>query len=188
MEQVPRHLFGLDDQRAGAYDDASFPIGDGQSTPQPYMVALMAELLEVEPGDRVLEIGTGSGYQAAVLASMGVEIFSIEIRPRLCERATQVLQELGYTSAHIRCGDGYNGWPEEGPFDGILVTAASEEIPEPLLDQLRVGAKMVIPLGPFYQDLKTITRTADGLREQSVIPVRFKGFDRSGESRKDEDQ
>jgi protein-L-isoaspartate(D-aspartate) O-methyltransferase len=105
----------------------------------------MAELLEVVPGERVLEIGTGSGYQAAVLASMGAEVYSIEIRPRLCQRATQVLQELGYTSAHILCGDGYNGWPEEGPFDGILVTAASEEVPEPLLDQLLEGGKMVIP-------------------------------------------
>jgi protein-L-isoaspartate(D-aspartate) O-methyltransferase len=187
MNQVPRHLFGLDSLRERAYDDASLPIGDDQSTPEPYMVALMAELLEVVPGERVLEIGTGSGYQAAVLASMGAEVYSIEIRPRLCERATEVLKELGYTSAHIRCGDGYNGWPEEGPFDGILVTAASEEVPEPLLDQLLEGGKMVIPVGPFYQDLKMITRTADGLREQSVIPVRFKGFDRSGQDQKGEE-
>jgi protein-L-isoaspartate(D-aspartate) O-methyltransferase len=151
------------------------------------MVALMAELLEVAPGERILEIGTGSGYQAAVLSSMGAEVYSIEIRPRLCKRASQVLQELGYTSAHVRCGDGYNGWPEEGPFDGILVTAAPEEVPEPLLDQLLEGGKMVIPVGPFYQDLKMITRTADGLREQSVIPVRFKGFDRSGDDREVEE-
>jgi protein-L-isoaspartate(D-aspartate) O-methyltransferase len=187
MNQVPRHLFGLEDQRERAYDDASLPIGDGQSTPEPYMVALMAELLEVSPGERVLEIGTGSGYQAAVLASMGAEVYSIEIRPRLCERATQVLKEFGYTTAHIRCGDGYNGWPEEGPFDGILVTAAPEEVPEPLLDQLHEGGKMVIPVGPFYQDLKLITRTADGLREQSVIPVRFKGIDRSGQDQESEE-
>jgi protein-L-isoaspartate(D-aspartate) O-methyltransferase len=178
MGTVPRHLFGLEEMQPHAYEDAPLPIGDSQSTPQPYVVALMTELLDVGPGDRVLEIGTGSGYQSAVLAAMGVEVYSIEIRQRLCEQAARRLAGLGYTSAHIRCGDGYGGWPEKAPFDGVLVTAAPEEIPEPLLEQLAVGANMVIPIGPFYQDLKVITRTEDGLRERSVIPVRFTGFDR----------
>lgn len=181
MREVPRHRFGLDDYRDIAYADAPLPIGDGKNTPQPYVVALMTELLEVEPGDKVLEVGTGSGYQSAVLAAMGVSVFSIEIRPRLCELAAQRLAELGFDSAHVRCGDGYGGWPEEAPFDGILVTAAGEEIPEPLLEQLAEGANMVIPIGPFYQDLKVITRAPDGgIRERSVIPVRFTGLDRIG--------
>ena len=140
---------------------------------RPYIVALMSELLEVGDGKKVLEIGTGSGYQAAVLAEMGVEVRSIEIRPRLCERAAKTLAELEYSLVQVRCGDGYGGWPEESPFDGIIVTAAPERVPDPLLDQLALGAKMVIPVGDFYQELKVITRTPDGFDERSVIPVRF---------------
>jgi protein-L-isoaspartate(D-aspartate) O-methyltransferase len=120
-----------------------------------------------------LEIGTGSGYQAAVLADMGVSVFSIEIRRRLCDRAVETLADLGYESAHVRCGDGYGGWPDQAPFDGIIVTAAPERIPDPLLDQLAEGAHMVIPVGDFYQELKVITRTGDKFEERSVIPVRF---------------
>ena len=173
MRQVPRHLFVPEESRSGAYADSPLPIGDGQTISQPYIVALMTELLEVGEGDTVLEIGTGSGYQAAVLAEMGVEVFSIEIRPRLCESARQTLDRLGYDKAHVRCGDGYAGWPDEAPFDGIVVTAAPERIPDPLLDQLAVGANMVIPVGAFYQELKVITRTEEAFEERSVIPVRF---------------
>jgi protein-L-isoaspartate(D-aspartate) O-methyltransferase len=173
MRTVPRHLFVAESVRSAAYADSPQPIGDGQTISQPYIVALMTELLEVAPGDAVLEIGTGSGYQAAVLAEMGVEVYSIEIKPRLCQQAQETLAELGYERAHVRCGDGYGGWPEHAPFDGIIVTAAPERIPEPLLEQLAVGAHMVIPVGAFYQELKVITRTEQGLDERSVIPVRF---------------
>jgi protein-L-isoaspartate(D-aspartate) O-methyltransferase len=173
MRAVPRHLFVPENQREGAYHDSPLPIGDSQTISQPYIVALMSELLEVQPGQKVLEIGTGSGYQAAVLAEMGIDVRSIEIRPRLCERAAETLAELGYDSVQVRCGDGYAGWPEDGPFDGIIVTAAPERIPDPLLEQLAVGAHMVIPVGDFYQELMVITRGDNGFDERSVIPVRF---------------
>jgi protein-L-isoaspartate(D-aspartate) O-methyltransferase len=173
MRTVPRHLFVSDNYRDAAYQDSPLPIGDSQTISQPYIVALMSELLEVGPGKMVLEIGTGSGYQAAVLAEMGVEVRSIEIRPRLCESAAKILRELGYSSVEVRCGDGYGGWPEEAPFDGIIVTAAPERVPDPLLEQLALGARMVIPVGDFYQELKVITKTPDGFDERSVIPVRF---------------
>ncbi len=173
MRSVPRHLFVPEGGRDGAYQDSPLPIGDSQTISQPYIVALMSELLEVRPGSKVLEIGTGSGYQAAVLAAMGVEVYSIEIRTRLCEKAGETLAELGYHSVRVRCGDGYGGWPEEAPFDGIIVTAAPELVPDPLLDQLAPGANMVIPVGDFYQELKVITRTDGGFDERAVIPVRF---------------
>jgi len=173
MRTVPRHLFVPESARDGAYADSPMPIGDGQTISQPYIVALMTELLEVGPGDSVLEVGTGSGYQAAVLAQMGVNVYSIEIKPRLCQAAQETLAELGYDLAHVRCGDGYGGWPERAPFDGIIVTAAPERIPAPLLEQLATGSHMVIPVGAFYQELKVITRTEQGVDERSVIPVRF---------------
>jgi protein-L-isoaspartate(D-aspartate) O-methyltransferase len=173
VRSVPRHLFVPEASRDRAYDDSPQAIGHGQTISQPYIVALMTELLELDPGGRVLEIGTGSGYQAAVLAAMGIEVFSIEIRTQLCESAARTLAEMGYENVHVRCGDGYGGWPEGAPFDGIVVTAAPERIPGPLLEQLREGAHMVIPVGSFYQELKVITRTAEGFSERSVIPVRF---------------
>ncbi len=173
MRSVPRHRFVPEDYREASYQDSPLPIGESQTISQPYIVALMSELLEVEPGDKVLEIGTGSGYQAAVLAAMGVEVFTVEIRQGLCERAEAVLADLGYDNAHVRCGDGYGGWPEESPFAGVIVTAAPDRIPEPLIDQLAVGARMVIPLGDFYQQLMVIKKTDDGVEERSVIPVRF---------------
>ncbi len=173
IRSVPRHLFIPEGYRDHAYDDSPQAIGDGQTISQPYIVALMTELLEVGPGARVLEIGTGSGYQAAVLAAMGVEVFSIEIRPGLCRRASETLEELGYENVHVHCGDGYGGWPDEAPFNGIVVTAAPERIPAPLLDQLAEGAHLVIPVGAFYQELKVITRDGNEMAERSVIPVRF---------------
>ena len=173
MRTVPRHVFVPADVRMEAYDDHPLPIGNGQTISQPYIVGLMSELLDVAPGDRVLEIGTGSGYQAAVLAAMGCEVYSIEIREPLAAAARQLLESLHYGSVHIRAGDGYGGWSEAAPFAGIIVTAAPERIPEPLLDQLEVGGHLVIPVGSFYQQLKVLTRTADGYDERDVIPVRF---------------
>jgi protein-L-isoaspartate(D-aspartate) O-methyltransferase len=173
MRSVPRHLFVPPASRDDAYGDFPLPIGDSQTISQPYIVALMSELLEVGPGSRVLEIGTGAGYQAAVLAAMGVEVYSIEILPRLCERARETLAELEVDRVEVRCGDGYGGWPEEAPFDGIIVTAAPATVPGPLLDQLAEGANMVIPVGNFYQELKVITRVGRNFQERSVIPVRF---------------
>ena len=173
MRSVPRHRFVPEDYREASYQDSPLPIGESQTISQPYIMALMSELLEVEPGDKVLEIGTGSGYQAAVLAAMGVEVFTVEIRQGLCERAEVILADLGYDNARVRCGDGYGGWPEESPFAGVIVTAAPDRIPEPLIDQLAVGARMVIPLGDFYQQLMVIKKTEDGVEERSVIPVRF---------------
>jgi protein-L-isoaspartate(D-aspartate) O-methyltransferase len=173
MRTVPRHLFVPEDVRAQAYEDHPLPIGEGQTISQPYIVGLMSELLEVKPGNRVLEIGTGSGYQAAVLASMGCEVYTIEIRPQLAEAARQRLAALEIHGVHVRAGDGYGGWPEAAPFAGIIVTAAPERTPQPLLDQLSVGGHLVIPVGSFYQQLKVYTRTEDGFSERDVIPVRF---------------
>ena len=173
MRSVPRHRFVSEDYREAAYNDSPLPIGESQTISQPYIVALMSELLEVAPGDKVLEIGTGSGYQAAILAEMGVEVYTVEIRQRLCERAEAILADLEYSNAHVRCGDGYGGWPEAAPFAGIIVTAAPDRIPDPLVDQLAQGARMVIPLGDFYQQLMVIKKTEDGVDERSVIPVRF---------------
>jgi protein-L-isoaspartate(D-aspartate) O-methyltransferase len=174
LRTVPRHLFVPADVRAEAYADRPLPIGEGQTISQPYIVGLMTELLEVKPGDRVLEIGTGSGYQAAVLAAMGCEVYTIEIRERLAREAAKRLADLGYKHAHVRTGDGYAGWPEAGPFAGIVVTAAPERIPQPLKEQLTIGGHLVIPVGSFYQQLKVITRRGpEDFPEHDVIPVRF---------------
>jgi protein-L-isoaspartate(D-aspartate) O-methyltransferase len=173
MEQVPRHQFVPDSLRDRAYVDSPLAIGSGQTISQPYVVALMTSLLELDGDERVLEIGTGSGYQAAVLSRLAMDVFTVEIRESLGRRAEQTIAALGYTNVHIRIGDGYQGWPEEAPFDGIIVTAAPESIPEPLIDQLKVGGKLVIPLGDFFQDLVVITKTPDGIEKKEVIPVRF---------------
>jgi protein-L-isoaspartate(D-aspartate) O-methyltransferase len=150
------------------------PIAHGQTISQPYIVALMTELANVKPGDTVLEVGTGSGYQAAVLAEMGVKVFSIEIIEPLARQAKATLSELGYgKQVHVRHGDGYAGWPEHAPFDAVMVTAAPPKIPEPLKQQLKVGGRLVIPVGKHYQSLIRVTRTRAGYREESVIPVRF---------------
>ena len=174
MRKVPRHRFMPESQRAHAYDDRPLPIAHGQTISQPYIVALMSELADVKPGDTVLEVGTGSGYQAAVLAEMGVKVFSIEIIEPLAKQATATLSELGYgNKVEVRHGDGYAGWPERAPFDAVIVTAAPPKIPKPLQQQLKVGGRLVIPVGKHYQSLIRVTRTKDGFREESVIPVRF---------------
>ncbi len=173
---VPRHRFVPSGLWAQAYANHPLPIGRGQTISQPYIVAIMSQLLGVDPGDRVFELGTGSGYQAAVLAAMGVEVYSVEIVPELAEQAAATLAELGYDKVRVRAGDGYAGWPEAAPFDGIIVTAAGPEIPPALAAQLAVGGRMLIPLGAEHevQTLTVVTKQADGsLRTREALPVRF---------------
>jgi protein-L-isoaspartate(D-aspartate) O-methyltransferase len=162
MRRVPRHLFVPDEYLNRAYNNNPLPIGYGQTISQPYIVGLMSEALNVEPGDRVLEIGTGSGYQAAVLAEMGIEVYTIEIIEPLAEEAAQRLSALGYDSVQVRIGDGYYGWPEFAPFDAIIATAAPDHVPQPLLEQLKVGGTLVIPIGPVggFQELWQIKRVS----------------------------
>jgi protein-L-isoaspartate(D-aspartate) O-methyltransferase len=174
MRKVPRHLFVEAAERGSAYEDHPLPIGGQQTISQPYIVALMSELLGLTPDSRVLEIGTGSGYQSAVLGELAREVYSIEIIPELARSAAEKLRTLGYANVIVREGDGYRGWPEKAPFDGIIVTAAPPRIPEPLLDQLAPGGRMVIPVGGFFQELKVFTKGADGsVSEKGIIPVRF---------------
>jgi protein-L-isoaspartate(D-aspartate) O-methyltransferase len=172
MRAVPRHRFVPASEQASAYADHPLPIGYQQTISQPYIVAFMTELAAVKPGDTVLEVGTGSGYQAAVLAEMGVKVYSIEIVAPLAEQASETLAALGY-DVTVRHGDGYAGWPEHAPFDAILVTAAPPKIPEPLERQLEVGGRLVIPVGEYFQSLLVVTRTRDGYRQKDVLPVRF---------------
>jgi protein-L-isoaspartate(D-aspartate) O-methyltransferase len=176
MRRVPRHEFVHEGERRHAYEDRPLPIGHGQTISQPYIVAIMAEVAEIAPDARVLEIGTGSGYGAAVLAEIAKDVYTIEIVEPLAEEAGRTLARLGYENVHVRAGDGYRGWPEEAPFDAILVTAAPEKIPPPLLSQLKPGGLMVIPVGAFYQELKVIERREDGYLERGVLPVRFVPF------------
>lgn len=173
MRQVPRHLFVPAEVRHLAYTDQPLPIGEGQTISQPYIVALMTELAQLEPGEKALEIGTGSGYQAAVLAAITEEVYSIEILEPLARRAEQTLRDAGVTSVRIRAGDGYLGWPEAAPFDAILVTAAAPRVPQPLVDQLAMNGRLVLPLGELFQELIVLTRTPAGVQEERVIPVRF---------------
>ena len=173
MGRVPRHLFVPEKVRPQAYEDFPLPIGSQQTISQPYIVALMTSLLDLKGGEKVLEIGTGSGYQAAVLSQVAGEVYTIEILGPLSESARRAIDGLGYGNIHFRVGDGYAGWPEAAPFDGILVTAAPEKVPQPLLDQLKVGGKLVIPVGSFFQDLLVYTRTATGIERKNVAPVRF---------------
>ena len=176
MGRVERHEFVPMALRAAAYEDRPLPIGYGQTISQPYIVALMTNLLEPTAGDRVLEIGTGSGYQAAVLAELGLEVYSIEIIPELGDEAAARLDRLGYDKVATRVGDGYYGWPERASFDGLVVTAAAGHVPPPLIEQLKPGGRMVIPVGePFrVQQLVLITKAADGsLRSRQLLPVRF---------------
>jgi protein-L-isoaspartate(D-aspartate) O-methyltransferase len=183
LRAVPRHLFVPDDLQLDAYGDFPLPIGYGQTISQPYIVALMSEALHLAAGERVLEIGTGSGYQAAVLAEMGMEVYSIEIIPELAEGAAAHLAAAGYDSVVTRAADGYWGWEEHAPFQGIMVTAAPDHLPEPLIAQLAPGGRMVIPIGPVgaVQTLWSFQKDAAGqLVGQNLGPVRFVPFTRSG--------
>jgi protein-L-isoaspartate(D-aspartate) O-methyltransferase len=173
MGEVPRHAFVPEHLQSQAYVDGPLAIGSGQTISQPYIVALMTELLELDGDEKILEIGTGSGYQAAVLARVAREVYTVEIREELGKQAEQRLAELGYDNIHLRIGDGYQGWPEQAPFDGIMVTAAPATVPQPLIDQLKEGGRLVIPVGDYFQDLLVITKTADGVEQREIIPVRF---------------
>ena len=173
MRTVPRHCFVPEKHRPYSYSDEPLPIGEGQTISQPYIVAYMTEAMELRSTDRVLEIGTGSGYQAAVLARIVDSVFTIEIIEPLAQRAESTLAELGYTNVFVRCGDGYRGWPEHAPFDAIIVTAAPDHVPKPLIDQLAVGGRLVIPVGIISQDLLVVRRIKDGVVTDTTLPVRF---------------
>ena len=173
MRAVPRHAFVPEGERARAYDDGPLSIGRGQTISQPYIVALMTELARLEPTSRVLEIGTGCGYQTAVLAACAGWVWTIELEPELAARAARTLAELGVANVTPRVGDGSLGWPEAAPFDAILVTAAPADVPPALLEQLAEGGRLVIPLGTTSQDLWVFAREPDGIRRESIIPVRF---------------
>lgn len=173
MRKVARHRFVPASLEDRAYSDGPLPIGEGQTISQPYIVALMTELLGLKSGDKVLEIGTGSGYQAAVLGEIVEEVYTIEIICSLAETAEKRLKEMGYENITVSCADGYQGWKEHAPFDGVIVTAAPDHIPQPLVDQLKVGAKLVIPVGDVFQELMVITKTETGIKKMNAIPVRF---------------
>ncbi len=173
MRRVPRHEFVPAALRAQAYADGPLPIGHEQTISQPYIVALMTQLAALGPASRVLEVGTGSGYQAAILAEVARDVYTIEIVEPLARSAEATLRRLGYERVHVRAGDGYRGWPEAAPFDAILVTAAPERVPAPLLEQLAVGGRLVIPVGRIDQELEVHRRTATGFEVERVAPVRF---------------
>ncbi len=175
MEKVPRHEFVPEKYRAFAYEDSPLPIGKGQTISQPYIVALMTECLNLEGNEKVLEVGTGSGYQAAILSELAKEVYTIEIVEPLAERAEELLKKLGYRNVKVKCGDGYLGWEEYAPFDGIIVTCAPDHIPQPLIDQLAEGGRMVIPVGEVYfpQVLKLIEKREGKVTVRNVTPVRF---------------
>ncbi len=174
MRKVPRHEFVPPAQSRSAYRNRPLAIGGGQTISQPYIVALMTDLLGLKPGDNVLEIGTGSGYQAAVLAQLAKDVYTIEIVESLGRSAAQTLARLGYANVHAKIGDGYQGWPERAPFDAIIVTAAADHVPPALIAQLKPGARLVIPVGKLAQELLVITKNEDGsTTRQEIVPVRF---------------
>ncbi len=174
MKKVPRHEFVPGHLKEMAYDDRPLPIGEGQTISQPYIVAIMTESLQLTGEEKVLEIGTGSGYQAAVLGEIAKQVFTIEIVPKLGQQAEQRLKKMNYQNIQVKIGDGYLGWPEQAPFDAIIVTAAPDHLPQPLLDQLKIGGRMIIPIGDYYQELKLITKNQNGeIEQKSVLPVIF---------------
>lgn len=173
LRDTPRHEFVPEALRDQAYQDHPLPIGFRQTISQPYIVALMSEVLELSGDEIVLEIGTGSGYQAAVLGRLAKEVYTIEIVPELGERAERDLARLGFLNVHVHVGDGYQGWPEHAPFDAIIVTAAPQQVPQPLVDQLAVGGRMVLPVGRWNQELVLLRRTSKGIEREKLIDVRF---------------
>jgi protein-L-isoaspartate(D-aspartate) O-methyltransferase len=173
MRAVPRHLFVAPEKLGDAYEDHPLPIGHGQTISQPYIVGFMTEALGLKGGETVLEVGTGSGYQAAVLARIAAKVYSIEIVEPLAVEARERLRRLGYASVEVRAGDGYQGWPEAAPFDGIVVTAAAPQIPLPLKQQLKEGGRLVIPVGDEFQEIVIVTRRGNTFDERRVLPVRF---------------
>jgi protein-L-isoaspartate(D-aspartate) O-methyltransferase len=174
MAKVPREEFVPPESRGASYADGPLPIGYGQTISQPYIVAFMTEELQLKPSDRVLEIGTGSGYQAAILAELVAEVDTIEIVEPLAKNAETTLQRLGYKNVHVKAGDGYKGWPEGAPFDAIIVTCAPDRVPQPLTDQLKDGGRMIIPVGErFAQELYLLEKKNGHLKESAVLPVRF---------------
>ena len=174
MAKVPREEFVPRESRAVSYEDGPMPIGHGQTISQPYIVAFMTEQLRPKPSDRVLEVGTGSGYQAAILAGLVKDVYTIEIIEPLAKDAEATLQRLGYKNVYVRVGDGYRGWPEHAPFDAITVTCAPDHVPQPLIDQLKEGGRMIIPVGGFgNQELYLLEKKNGQLQRQSVLPVRF---------------
>jgi protein-L-isoaspartate(D-aspartate) O-methyltransferase len=173
MRSVPRHEFVPAGERDHAYEDRPLPIGQGQTISQPYIVAVMSELLHLRGSEKVLEVGTGSGYQAAVLSRLAREVYTIEIVPELAKRAEADLRRLSFANVHVRAGDGYRGWPEQAPFDAIIVTAAPGHVPQPLVDQLAVGGRMVLPVGDVFQELVLVTRDERGVKQERLLGVRF---------------
>jgi protein-L-isoaspartate(D-aspartate) O-methyltransferase len=173
MRRVPRHRFMPDPDSEDAYGDFPLPIGYEQTISQPFIVAYMTQALTLKPDEKVLEIGTGSGYQAAILAELVAKVFTIEIVKPLAARAKETLAELGYHNVNVRTGDGYQGWAEESPFDAIILTAAPTHIPQPLLDQLAIGGRLIVPVGTYPQSLSLIRRTGEGYQETDLLPVAF---------------
>jgi len=174
IREVPRHRFVPDEYKQQAYEDYPLPIGYSQTISQPYIVAYMTEILQLDGSEKVLEIGTGSGYQAAILAQCAKEVYTIEIVEPLCVQARQTLLDLGYTNCQVKCGDGYQGWPEHAPFEAIMVTAAPDHVPPVLIEQLAPGGRMIIPVGKFIQYLRLITKDEQGkVNDKKLIAVRF---------------
>jgi protein-L-isoaspartate(D-aspartate) O-methyltransferase len=174
MAKVERHRFVPSEYANAAYSDGPLPIGHSQTISQPYIVALMTQLLNLKGGEKILEVGTGSGYQAAMLAELCKEVYTVEIIPELGERAGLLLKELGYGNVFVKIGDGYNGWPEHAPYDGILVTCAPDAIPQPLISQLKEGGRLVIPVGGFPDQVLVLAEKLDGnIVKEGIIPVRF---------------
>lgn len=173
MSSVKRHLFVPENLINSAYSDCPLPIGYGQTISQPYIVAYMTEQISPENRMRILEIGTGCGYQAAVLGKIVKDVYSVEILKPLADSARERLKKLGYDNVHVKCGDGYKGWEEYAPFDAIIITAAPPEVPEGLIDQLKVGGRMIVPVGSFRQELCLIEKTPEGINKKTLLPVRF---------------